>query len=130
MTSKDWSDMARRLAEIYRPIQLILDEEISYWSPDNPPGTTLFGYFGQQIVKDIDSIDQSVLRDVFNYVESVVDSNDEPMSTIMTTGFIEAVANRAIENGKWEIISGFLGPKSIAHAQAWLDFTPEAVRKD
>ena len=130
MTSKDWEDAARRLSEIYQPIRSILEEEVSYWSPDSPPETTLFGYFGQKIIKDIDSIDQSVLQEIFDYVEGVVASDKEPVSTIMATGFIEALANSAVDNEKWQKVSGLLGPKSIAHAQAWLNFTPNIVRKN
>lgn len=96
-------------------------ETLSDWLPDDPPITTMFAALGDRIADDFDRVSQQVNQQIFNLLETAMESGDIALVTAVATGLIEALVSRAAQvEGLWLRMRPFLGFRSLLHAQAWL----------
>lgn len=118
-----YRDLAVLLATSSSGLKHEYDEAIGDWHPEEPPATAMFGVFGLRIADDFRSTDVDTKRHLFSLIEQAMQSADEDLRTVVATGLIEALVNRAeLTTGLWEEIVPFLGPRSRRHAEAWLAF--------
>ncbi len=97
------------------------NKAIEYWSPDEPPVTTLFEALGDRVVEEFDQVDQDENQRIFSLIESAMASGNTSLMTAVATGLIEAiVAMSHREEDKWQRISPMLGELSRNHAFAWI----------
>ncbi len=94
---------------------------LEYWSPDNPPVTTLFAALGDRIADDFESTDSDVNSRIFALIESAMASSDQKLVTAVATGLIEAMISRlAAREESLRRLTQELGALSRNHAEAWL----------
>ena len=111
----------RELLELEPSLQVVRDEAIDYWTPEEPPVTTLFAEFGMRVARDFDALGRERAGSVLALVERSVGDGDEALRTAVATGLIEALAAVAEKRpGTWERIRAAMGPASRSHADAWL----------
>lgn len=99
----------------------VYNETLSYWNPDAPPITVLFGALGDQIAESFDETKPEVNQFIFNLIESAMGSGDSNLMTAVATGLIEAmIATSTRKEGLWQRVSPMLGKLSRNHAEAWI----------
>jgi hypothetical protein len=106
-----------RLADISPGLSAARDGAVAYWTPDEPPVTTLLGEIGEAFVADYDAVDDAVNRAVLSEIEQAMASDDDELVTAVATGMIEGMIGSG--EGSWERIRPRLGARSAAHADAW-----------
>lgn len=95
-------------------------DEVTYWSPDDPPVTTLFARLGSAIVENFDSQSSEYNQGVFKTIESGMLSEDHELVTAVATGTVEAIVSRWSDRpGLKDEIQSLLGVRSRSHALAW-----------
>lgn len=98
--------------------QDVLDE----WRPEEPPVTMLFAALGYRIADDFFCTNTDANLRIFSLIEQAVESGDQELLTAVTTGLIEALVTRAVQiEGLWSQLVPMLGPRSLQHADAWLN---------
>ena len=102
-------------------MQVVYRETLDYWSPDEPPLTTLFAALGDQIVLDFDRVKNEVNRAIFRQIESAMVSGDEQLITAVATGLIESiVAKASLEMELRQQVLPMFGEQSHKHVVAWI----------
>jgi uncharacterized protein (DUF433 family) len=104
-------------------LQVAYLDVVAQWRPDEPPITILFGAFGDRIADDFDSYGVDTNREIFSLIEKAMESGDLLLTTAVATGLVEALVGRAERyEGLWSRVVPFLGPGSLYHAEAWLNW--------
>lgn len=104
-------------------VQAAYQKVIDEWSPDDPPVTIMFGALGDRIVDEFDTADIETKRQMFTLIETAMESGDIKLITSVGTGLIESMVGRAERSqGLWNRIASLLGPRSLYHAEAWLNW--------
>lgn len=109
------------LVQYSAEMQIVYKEMLEYWSPDEPPVTTLFAALGDRIVVDFDKVKSDVNRAIFRQIESAMASDDNELVTAAATGLIEAIVAKAIlEKDVWQRVLPMFGERSHKHVMAWI----------
>ncbi len=111
----------------YAALDPLLDQVIQsqseYWAPEVPPPTVLFGALGRSVVEHWADLSQERRKTVFRKVEIDMDPGDEDFSTVIATGFIEAIVNPfPVDDPLWIEIQTYMGKQTIDYAHAWIAF--------
>lgn len=115
-------NFARKLMQIAPPLQNVVEEECYEWEPSKPPETVLLGALGRTLAEHYLNIEVAQRQAILELVEQGIQSEDLNLSTALSTGFLEALSNRAIRGGMelWQTVQSELGEKSKAYLSAWL----------
>lgn len=109
-----------RLVALSPVCKAAYDEAIAYWSPDQPPVTTLLSDIGTAIVDHVDQMPDQTAREIFATTEVAMTSGDTQLETMVATGLIEGMVGRAARSDDGiAALRGRLGAESRAHADAW-----------
>lgn len=96
-------------------------ETFDYWSPDEPPVTTLFAELGDRIAEDFETVTSDANSAIFQLIEVAMTSGDDQLVTAVATGLIEAIAARMSDEERMrQRILPMFGEQSRKHADAWL----------
>ena len=89
----------------------------------------LLGSFANTTIKIFDELDESVKREIFEFVENGVINTDDYISTAFCTGFVESIVNTASkkEYGKIKL---YFQSKSLEYANEWSEFTKTTLIKE
>ena len=102
-------------------LQAAHEETLEYWTPEEPPVTTLFAALGDRIADDFESTEPDVNSRIFALIESAMASGDQKLITAVATGLIEAMISRAAaKEGSLRRLTRELGVLSRKHAEAWM----------
>jgi hypothetical protein len=113
-----------QLASLALPMSEALQELEAHWKPDLPPGTAAMGDMARSLAKEIDRIPLDRLLAVFEFVEKLVGSDEEEISTVAATGFLEALlAEASGERLDFRRVAPLLGEESRKYCRAWDRFT-------
>lgn len=115
------NDFFSEMVALYKGFeQAKLDCE-SYWSPDEPPLTTLFSSLGRKVCEDFWSIDVDIKIMFFEKIEAAMNSEDNDLRIAVATGLIEAMVAKSFDEKElWLSMSGFFGKKTSEHINGWL----------
>ena len=95
-------------------------ETIEYWSPDEPPVTTLFAALGNQIAEDLDKVSVIDQTRTFQLIETAMVTGDEKLVTAVATGLIEAILGKVSQQEHaCQRVMRMFGSLSRKHAEAW-----------
>lgn len=109
------------LLEYSGGMQEIYRKTVDYWSPDEPPVTTLFAAIGDQIVEYFWATGNDVKHEVFQLIEGAMNSDDDQLVTAVATGLIEAMVSIASQQEQLlQQVLPMFGMRSRNHADAWL----------
>lgn len=109
------------LAELHPRLKNVCEECYAYWEPDEPPVTVLFSELGDRIFDEFDNLDVDEKCEIFQSIESALVSEEEPLSTAVATGLVEAMASKCFsQEERWKQVEKFLGESSLKHAKAWI----------
>lgn len=89
----------------------------------------LLGSFANTTIKIFDELDESVKREIFEFVENGVINTDDYISTAFCTGFVESIVNTTSkkEYGKIKL---YFQSKSLEYANEWSEFTKTTLIKE
>ncbi len=90
------------------------------WSPDSPPSTLAFAEFARATYAILDQ-DGGRAQKVFDLIERLMVDGNSEVKEVVSTGFIEALANMPEANLGYNWIDR-LGPESRRHADQWNAF--------
>jgi hypothetical protein len=90
------------------------------WSPDSPPPTLAFAEFARATYAILDQAGERAQK-VFDLVERLLVDGDPEVKEVVSTGFIEALANMPEADLASEWIDR-LGPESRRYADQWNSF--------
>lgn len=118
--------------EIYFFIKLsqkyfhVYQEHLEYYDHKNPLFNVLFGSFGGTIVKTFNKTSDVEKKRIFEFIESMVNSHDEYLSTATTTGLVESIVINAenIDTTNvllYEILS-YCGNETKEYIKSWSEY--------
>jgi hypothetical protein len=90
------------------------------WDAEPPPTVALFDVFAEATVELLGESDPN-LQPLFDLIELLLRRGDAQVVECVTTGFVESLSNSAHELDP-QLWRGRLGPRALAHAQAWAAF--------
>ncbi|MBQ0746322.1 MAG: hypothetical protein KBT82_06635 [Marinobacter sp.] len=109
------------LIQISTEMQAAYQETSDYWSPDEPPVTTLFAALGDRIAENFQKEKADINHRIFQLIEAAMTSDDDNLVTAVATGLIEAlIARVSQEEPMRRRILSVLGEQSRKHAEIWL----------
>ena len=94
-----------------------------YWAGGKRSFFTDLGAFRSYISKKLEKNESYDYKKVFDFIEKLVVTGDEAVSTAATTGFLEDLVNMS-SNGCFpsRSFTKYLGPESKAYCIAWDEF--------
>lgn len=118
--------------EIYFFIKLsqkyfhVYQEHLEYYDQENPLFTVLFGFFGDIIVETFTETSEVEKKRIFGFVESMMNSHDEYLSTVTATGLVESIVINAENIDKtnvflYEILS-YCGNETKEYIKSWSEY--------
>ena len=119
--NKESKDFVSQLLHIMPGLMPVYEEQIAFWSPDEPQDTTMLGRLGAAIAESFDCFSNDTIMQCFQLVESVVARpTDDRLSTVVATGLLEGLsAGMRGRSGLWDRIVPLLGPASRHHIESW-----------
>jgi hypothetical protein len=115
------SDFIKYEEDIYFFIQIshnffhVYQEHLEYADNKNALMTILFGSFGRVLIDDFKSLGASKLKKIFEFIEKKIDSDDEYIATIISTGLVESIVINS-ENKSKEL---FLDILKLCHKNTY-----------
>ena len=98
-----------------RALKLVMD-------PDDPLPVSTCGAFAKQIVVHFDEIEPEEWKNLSTMIEEGAMSADEDISTMIITGLIESLINRAERiDGLWPRIRAALGPEARRFGDLYIE---------
>lgn len=100
------------------------DEDLDFWSPEQPPLTLLFSSLGNEFISGFEKINPDHYDEIFLDIEKYILMDDEnDVSNAVATGFLEGIVNLSGPNKKnWDAIESKLLNASKKYAHSWLNF--------
>ena len=93
-----------------------------FMDPDDPLPVSTCGLFAGQIVEHFDEIEPEEWKNLSTMIEDGVMSSDEDVSTMIVTGLIESLINRAERiDGLWPRIRAALGPEARRFGDLYIE---------
>ncbi|MBP1680945.1 MAG: hypothetical protein H6Q35_1284 [Proteobacteria bacterium] len=129
MHSTETNDFLKYENEIYFFIKLsqkyfhVYQEHLEYYDDKNPLFNVLFGSFGNMVVSTFNETGEVEKKRIFGFIESMVNSHDEYLSTATATGLIESIVINAENIDKtnvllYEILS-YCGNETKEYIKSW-----------
>lgn len=120
-----------RIAAIHTTLSdtLVLFE--SEYGPDIP--TSALGRIGLAFVDHVDEIELAQKVQIFAEVEELLACEDESVVDAVSTGFLEAVVNRAERHDRYNAVAEYFGTRAREYVEAWnlsLGITPSSQPLD
>jgi hypothetical protein len=113
-------DFTDALIRVLPYLSEVHQRTVDYWSPDEPPVTILFADLGRAISDGFEGLDEKKRVEIFELIESGINSDDEVLGTAVATGLIEAMLGRAYRINIWGKMEKYFIGSSKRHAQVWM----------
>ena len=90
--------------------------------PDDPTPIFACGLFAKEIVRHFDEIEPEGCKNLSAMIDDGVMSSDEDVSTMIVTGLIKGLVNKAEEiDGLWPRMRAALGPEARRFGDLYIE---------
>ncbi|GEM_PF-5567130 len=94
------------------------------WKWEDPASSCAFMMeFAIYVIDNITSMSEEKKRDIFDFMETLLQEGDEDVGTSVCTGFLESLVNFPSERISPDSFVPFLGKESREYYKGWDDFT-------
>lgn len=120
----DYPSFIKLLINNYENFKNKYDEDLDFWSPEQPPLTLLFSSLGNEFISNFEKINKSHYDEIFLDIEKYLLMNDEnEVSNAVATGFLEGIVNLSGPyKNNWGLIEPRLLNSSKKYAHTWFNF--------
>lgn len=116
-------DFLTEITSFSNSIKEEVDAVNKYWSPSEPPIIMLFARVGRKLVSIYPELDDNAKKNIFQYIEYGITSDNDDLATAVATGLIEAMVTTTDDYPSlWKQFEKLLGKASKEHALAWRNF--------
>ena len=116
-----FTEAVAAMRAVHPRLDLACAELLDGWDMEPPPTVALFDVFADATRVLLREADPN-LQPLFDLVERLLDQGDPQVTECVAVGFVESLSNTPEDDLDPVLWKNRLGPRALAHAQAYADF--------